>query len=70
MPPTSYPHRAQTHSPQHIAEILPDVLARYGLGPQAAESGARERPGGGRAGVLELPVLELTADFALPLSLS
>lgn len=68
MSPSPFSHSRASHSPQHISEILPDVLAQYGLGPQTAERGERE--GRGAGAVFELPVVDVTADFALPLSLS
>jgi hypothetical protein len=61
---------AQLQEPQHIADILPDVLARYGL-DQPSDTLATDRGFSFQeiAGC-ELPVVDLTADLALPLVLS
>jgi hypothetical protein len=60
----------QTQQPQHIAEILPDVLARYGLDPagqgQPASHHAAETEFSRALAPLDLRLTEL----ALPLSLS
>jgi hypothetical protein len=64
------PRRAtQPEQPQHIADILPDVLARYGL-DQPAEAPVWPPLFTREPTRYELPVVELTADLALPLSLS
>jgi hypothetical protein len=59
----------QTQQPQHIAEILPDVLARYGLDPAGQKRAARradETEFSQSLGPLDLRLTEL----ALPVSLS
>lgn len=58
--------RGARSAPRHVSQILPDVLARYGITSEALEqsavAGRRERPSRGRAPAeaFELAALELT----------
>jgi hypothetical protein len=55
--------RGASGGPRHVSQILPDVLARYGITPEAMEQSAAagRRRGAGRSAA---PALELATDGA------
>lgn len=58
---------SQPQNPQHIGHILPEVLARYGLGADFEPA----EEAGFAPSVLRLPLAELSlTDVAFPLSVS